>query len=617
MRPPTAAVWCVIAVALLAQVSARPRDDDLRDYRTVETAASWALPRSATTPAAAQPGYLGVTLEDRKGKVVVTAVAAGSPAASATVKVGDEVVSAYAKVKVGDDVVTLGGKGLSADALGELVRSIGPENELSLGLIRDRKPLLVSPRLAATSRPLQPGARAVLGAELGPVKDGFVVRVVKAGTPAEKAKLKVGDVLVLVDGTPMKGKPTFDALAGRLPGEKVPLDVLRDGKRFEVTVTLASESSGLTTRSRNWDDRIPRLFKRPVYRLAVVCVQFPDMKHLPKVRAADWHNALFSTKKHNSRSATGQTVYGSMNDYYREQSCGAFRVEGKVFGWVTVSRKRGDYANDPNRVALLNEAVDLLLARDGKNALDGYDGLFFLYAGGRYPTRRGALYWPHRATFTHRGQRWAYFISPEGERRMENISVITHEFGHMLGLPDLYARPEVPGQEGAGIWCTMAQGHGDEGKPFHLSAWCKEQLGWLRPVTIDPRTKQRLVLSPVVGAAKECFKVMIRADGSEYLLLENRARRGFDRDLPGEGLLIWRVVDGHPTLEESHGIAGPIGPNVHRASVPYPSGSNDSFTPYTTPSSRSKKGGGLPVHITNIRRYPDGRVSFHIGYEYL
>jgi hypothetical protein len=27
-------------------------------------------------------------------------------------------------------------------------------------------------------------------------------------------------------------------------------------------------------------------------------------------------------------------------------------------------------------------------------------------------------------------------------------------------------------------------------------------------------------------------------------------------------------------------------------------------------------GGGLPVHITNIRQHPDGRVSFHLGYEY-
>ena len=50
--------------------------------------------------------------------------------------------------------------------------------------------------------------------------------------------------------------------------------------------------------------------------------------------------------------------------------------------------------------------------------------------------------------------------------------------------------------------------------------------------------------------------------------------------------------------------------------VPYPTTSNDSYTPFTTPSSRSQLGGGPPVYVTNIRRLPDGRVTFHVGYEY-
>jgi hypothetical protein len=99
--------------------------------------------------------------------------------------------------------------------------------------------------------------------------------------------------------------------------------------------------------------------------------------------------------------------------------------------------------------------------------------------------------------------------------------------------------------------------------------------------------------------------------------LENRRRIGFDRDLPAEGLLIWRVIDGRPVLEESHGIGGPSGPGLYLGSIPYPSGSNTAFTPFTTPSSKSLKGGGLPVYITNIKKLPDGRIVFQIGYEYL
>jgi hypothetical protein len=76
------------------------------------------------------------------------------------------------------------------------------------------------------------------------------------------------------------------------------------------------------------------------------------------------------------------------------------------------------------------------------------------------------------------------------------------------------------------------------------------------------------------------------------------------------------VVNDRPFLEESHGIEGPAGPGAFRDVVPYPSKSNTAFTPYTTPSSRSQLGGGLPVHITNIRELDDGRITFWIGYEF-
>jgi hypothetical protein len=154
------------------------------------------------------------------------------------------------------------------------------------------------------------------------------------------------------------------------------------------------------------------------------------------------------------------------------------------------------------------------------------------------------------------------------------------------------------------------------GKPQHFCAWSKEKVGWVKPAVIDPTVKQKLVLAPIEDSPKECFKVLLRPDGSEYLLLENRRKKGFDESLPAEGLLIWRVIGNRPFLQESHGITGPSGPRTMLNQVPYPSESNDAYTPYTTPSSRSQLGGGLPVHVTNIRKLPDGRISFQIGYEY-
>ena len=65
------------------------------------------------------------------------------------------------------------------------------------------------------------------------------------------------------------------------------------------------------------------------------------------------------------------------------------------------------------------------------------------------------------------------------------MGIYAHEFGHILGLPDLYDRDESDGDsEGLGEWCLMASGswlgwYGDT--PSHMSSWCKMKLGWLEP----------------------------------------------------------------------------------------------------------------------------------------
>src|SRR5205814_1685281 len=110
---------------------------------------------------------------------------------------------------------------------------------------------------------------------------------------------------------------------------------------------------------------------------------------------------------------------------------------GKAFDPVTVSKHRTEYTQTPNRWAMMSEALDLLAARDGNDALKDFDGLFFIYAGSRVQTQRGGIFWPHRASMNYHGKRWAYFICPEGGEKMGSISVASHEFGHMLGLPDL------------------------------------------------------------------------------------------------------------------------------------------------------------------------------------
>ncbi len=556
-------------------------------------------------------GWLGVSFAaGENGRLLAGEVADDSPAAVAGIRKGDVIES------IG------GGAAKTPDDARSLLQARAPGEMVSIALVRGGMTIEVSATLGATSRPLKiADQRGVIGVRMGqPTDGGIAISFVVKDKPAAQAGLRLGDVIESVDDAELgEGLSLTDVLAEKRPGDTIRLHVRRKQQVLDKELKLVPDdaSSSLAPEER----RVLNTWKKDTYRLALICVEYPDIKHHEKVTVKDWEDAFFSRDTYKTTNVLGQTVYGSMNDYYQEQSCGKLRVEGKAFDWVQVKKKRADYDRGTSPVVkaeFLNEAIDTLLAREGKGALDGFDGIGFIYAGEKYPTtNRGSLYWAHRASVTHEKKPWPYVIVAElaGPQAMSTISTMCHETGHILGLPDLYARPENPGSSGVGSWCAMSN-HVRNGRPQHFCAWSKEQLGWLDPVVVDPTVPQKLVLGPVEGSTRECLKVLVRRDGSEYFLLENRRKTGFDASVPAEGLLIWRVVANRPALEESHGVGGPSGPRVYLASVPYPSKANRSFTPYTTPSSRSQLGGGLPVFISNIRKLDDGRIALEIGCEY-
>jgi M6 family metalloprotease-like protein len=606
------AVCLGLCWSLTAFGQAPPSVKELSDFRTVETAISAKIGKANRT-AALQPGYLGVHLTtNSQGQVVIEQLDADGPAAQLGLQPGD-ILTHAAGQELND-----------ADSLRDILAQKSAGQPLRLTVLRQGAILEMTAMLTGASRPAQTAQPPVLGIELATPKEGDGVKVEKvaSGSPAATAGIQAGDLLLSIDGTVL-GQPgkLNGILAEKRPGEVVTLAVQRNDSILKVRATLAEAPAGTGRFGQrgSFDTRgggfmVP--WKKDVYRLAVIAIEYTDVKHNDKITPKDWEDSLFSKGTYTKKSVTGQTVHGSLNDYYHELSYNTFRVEGKVFPYVQVSKTRKDYdQSGPGRMSLLTEAMDKLLERDGTDALKDFDGIYFMYAGGRYQTVRGSLYWPHRSSVKHKGKNWPYFICPEGGSQMGNISVICHEFGHLLGLPDLYARPENPGSEGVGVWCAMSQQAGN-GRPQHFSAWSKEQLGWLKPTVIDPTVPQKLILAPVQTSPRECFKVLAKADGSEYFLLENRLQKGFDASLPAQGLLIWRVVRNRPILEESHGVTGPAGPRVFPESVPFPSKSNDAFTPFTVPASRSQLPDGLTTHITNIRRLPDGRITFYVGYEY-
>jgi Do/DeqQ family serine protease len=88
--------------------------------------------------------------------------------------------------------------------------------------------------------------------------NGVAIADVSAGSPAEKAGLKVGDVITAINGNTVEDVNSFRlAVAGFAPGTTVHLKVVRDGKASELAVTLGEFNLEAEGGSRNPGQETP------------------------------------------------------------------------------------------------------------------------------------------------------------------------------------------------------------------------------------------------------------------------------------------------------------------------------------------------------------------------
>jgi M6 family metalloprotease-like protein len=370
----------------------------------------------------------------------------------------------------------------------------------------------------------------------------------------------------------------------------------------------------------------PRHFK-----LAVIPVEFADQAHDARFQAADFDALLFSKDSY-KKSPSGEACFGSVADWYRENSSGRFELEGKIFDWVKIGSKRKTFEREDTIgkgvgfALFLVRALHTFEAREGKDALDAYDAVSFVISGGAGPHM--SVLWPHAAGIPWHGRLLRYYLMHEKNGdKFASIGIHCHEMGHVLGILDKYGEQDKANPKahaGLGVWCTMAVGHrGDpvngDRRPLHLCAWCKTELGWAEPRVVDPCVPQTVRLHGIEGHPAEVVKVLIDPDGSEYFLLENRRRTGFDAGIARPGLLIWhvgefaqrfrnRVSPYNIDLEEAHGDETRDGPFKDLARIPWPQPGKTEFTPWTSPGSTSWNLSALPVYLTDIHEEGDDIV---------
>ena len=275
---------------------------------------------------------------------------------------------------------------------------------------------------------------------------------------------------------------------------------------------------------------------------------------------------------------------GSMHNYYLENSYDQFTVEGTVFGYERVSAADTYYDGVDNGLSggaalLVLEALPLfdpyvnfaLYDNDGPDGIansgddDGMTDIAFVMhpeIGAECSSAGGMNIWSHHWWLTQAGldpfvtndaragggwitvDRYCVTPSLNCNGAMIEIGVFCHEFGHALGIKDLYDTDG--GSNGIGFWGLMAAGSWNTpSSPGHMSAFEKEQLGWLNYFNVT--SDQNLCLPPVETSPVAARVWSNGAESPQYFLVENRQRLGFDAQLMGNGLVIYHVDEAQYT----------------------------------------------------------------------
>jgi len=359
----------------------------------------------------------------------------------------------------------------------------------------------------------------------------------------------------------------------------------------------------------------------------LILIDYPDQLATYPTTAFD---SMTNTVGYN---VNGQA--GSFRDYYFDASNGQLTLTTDIAGWYTADSNRAVYGRGS-----INGAKPLVLqaiaaAEAAGTDFSQYDGdgdgavdvVMIIHSGrGMEETGDDGDIWSHRSglgssSVTYDGVTVNdYIVQPEAlwsSYQIANIGVLCHEFGHALGLPDLYdTDASNGGSAGLRKWGIMAGGTWNNGgaTPGYFSAWCKEQLGWVVPTVLNGS-------GSISNMPSKTASYRINTpDANEYFLLETREQKEWDLYMPGEGLAIYHIIsngwNGDETrkkvdLESADGLTEMDDQvNSGNQADMFPSGINNSFDDNSNPNMLLHNGTITGSSISNIA-HNNHLVSFN------
>jgi len=294
----------------------------------------------------------------------------------------------------------------------------------------------------------------------------------------------------------------------------------------------------------------------------VILVEFSD-RAFGMANPHDYYTRMLNEENYtNPYGATG-----SARDFYVASSDGRYDPEFVVAGPVKLTRSYSYYgANRGHQSGIDYQIADFVhdaaLAADElvdyaqfDSDDDGMvDNIYFFYAGyGEADTGTSNTIWPHSAnyhtdfkeTLVCDGKYINRYACSQELSGMQHVPVgigtFVHEYGHVLGLVDLYnTQNQLAG--GPGAWDTMASGsyQNNQNTPPLFSAYERASLGWLEYTELTTQADTIIGMASL-AAHSQGYRVSVEGSENEFFVIENRQQEGWDKYLPGHGLLVWHI----------------------------------------------------------------------------
>lgn len=393
----------------------------------------------------------------------------------------------------------------------------------------------------------------------------------------------------------------------------------------------------------------------------IILVYFSD------VPFDDSHNKALYKRIANEKGFREGNFKGSIYDYFYDQSDGQFELTFDVVGPYKLSENQhyygenfGENNSDKHAAEMVIEA---LKQADSEVDYSNYDWdgdgevdqVFVIYSG-QNEADGGAsdCIWPHE---------WSLYSASyvygdgTGMQKMDGvwidtyacgselgytgtiagIGTICHEFSHCLGYPDFYDT-DYSGGQGMFAWDIMDSGsyNGDSFLPSGYTGYERWVAGWKTPVELTDTTHVESMKALQNGG--ETYVIYNKGNRDEFYMLENRQWVGWDRGIPGRGLLIVHVdydekvwLDNGPNDDPDHQRMTWIAADneyqymtyegedyltaAGAANDPFPYDTINAFNKNTTPAAtlyNANEDGTyfLDASVENITQNQDGTVSF-------